>query len=163
MNRLFLSLAAAAVFGGLALAATPASAQYGARQYYGQWQSHQSGYAYRCYYYKPQQEYNGYHHHYVIQHPSYPDYQYYYNPYKKQYWGRCPINYGDKPVYSMLAEKDRGPDLAKIPQAAFPPPGPVPPIPESTDGAKLDLPPDDLPDLSQLPGAAAALAAPRTP
>jgi hypothetical protein len=76
---------------------------------------------------------------------------YFYNPYKKHYWGRCPVDHGGKPVYSMLAEKDRKGDLEEIPESAFPPPGNVPPLPESTDGAGMELPPDDLPSSESLP------------
>ena len=38
-----------------------------------------------------------------------------------------------------------------IEEDAFPEPGDLPPIPESTDGAKLDLPPDDIPGVALLP------------
>ena len=53
--------------------------------------------------------------------------------------------------YSLLAAKDRSGDINKIPESAFPKAGPMPPIPESTDGATLDLPPDDLPTADALP------------
>jgi hypothetical protein len=117
------------------------------RQFYGGWQKHKQGFAYRSYYYKPSPNYAGFKHHHVIQHPKHPKHLYFYNPYKKQFWGRCPSDAAGKPQYSLLAEKDRGSDLTKIPESAFPPYGDLPPIPESTDGEKLDLPPDDLPDL----------------
>ena len=48
---------------------------------------------------------------------------------------------------------DRNGDINKIPESAFPKAGPMPPIPESTDGATLDLPPDDLPAADALPDA----------
>ena len=155
MNRLSLALLPLALLAA-SFCAAPAQAQHGHRQYYGGWQSHPSGYAYRAYYYKPSNNYGGYRHHYVIHHPKKPQHHYFYSPYTKKYWGRCPAKYGDKPVYSLLAEKDRAGDLDKIPEAAFPPPAAVPAIPDSTDGATLDLPPDDLPDFSALPGGAAA-------
>ena len=130
---------------------TPARADhYSARQYYGGWHSYHN-YYYRSYYYKPYSDYYGYKHHYAIYTPKYPKYVYFYNPYKKQYWGRCPVDHGGKPVYSMLAEKDRKGDLEEIPESAFPAPGPVPPMPESTDGATMELPPDDLPAGENLP------------
>ena len=152
MNRMTLALSALAVLAAGSLAAQPASAPgHGARQYYGDWHKSTSGYAYRAYYYKPTPQYGGYHHHYVIHHPDYPEHNYYYSPYTKKYWGRCPARYGDQPVYSLLAEKDRHGNLAQIPESAFPKPGPVPAIPESKDGVRLDLPPDDLPP-GELPG-----------
>ena len=153
MNKWILALTVATLTVG-SFAATPAHAQqYGTRQYYGDWKKHSTGYAYRTYYYKPSKDYGAYKHHYVIHHPKKPDYHYYYNPYTKKYWGRCPSTYGDKPVYSMLAEKDRKADLEQIPESAFPKPSAPPGIPESNDGATLDLPPDDLPDVSGLPAA----------
>ncbi len=156
MNRMIVALSAAALLSLLSWSAEPAQAQgYGARQYYGDWHAHSAGYAYRSYYYKPAPNYGGYKHHYVMHFPQYPEYNYYYNPYKKQYWGRCPVHYGQQPVYSMLAEKDRNADIKQIPETAFPKPGPLPAIPEAADGAKLDLPPDDLPDLTALPAAGA--------
>jgi hypothetical protein len=117
-----------------------------ARQYYSGWQtSPKSGYSYRTYYHKPSNDYSGYRHHYVIQKPNDPDHCYFYNPYKKSYWGRCPMNTQGKPLYSLLAEKDRKANLEDIPESAFPPLGALPPIPDSRDGVLLDLPPDDLP------------------
>lgn len=134
------------------LSASRAWADHGSsRQFYGGWQKHSSGFAHRPYYFKPSPTYSGFKHHHVILHPKHPNHLYFYNPQKKQFWGRCPVNAGGKEAYSLLAEKDRSGDLAKIPEKAFPKPGEMPPIPESTDGEKLDLPPDDLPDLSDLP------------
>ena len=137
-------IAAASVLG---LLATPATAnQYTPRQYYGTWHKHASyGYHYRYYYYKPSADYAGYKHHYVIYHPSRPKYYYYYNPYTKTYWGRCPVKTDGKGEYSMLAEKDRKGKLEDIAEEAFPKPGKLPKIPEATDDATLDLPPDELP------------------
>jgi hypothetical protein len=114
------------------------------RQYYSGWSKH-NAYHYRTYYYKPSPTYYGYKHHYVVHFPTRPTHYYFYNPYKKTYWGRCPVNHGGQPVYSMLAEKDRKGSVSEIPESAFPKPGNVPPIPESTDNEPLDLPPDDLP------------------
>ena len=39
--------------------------------------------------------------------------------------------------------------VADIPESAFPKPGPMPAIPEATDGATLELPPDDLPNAEE--------------
>jgi hypothetical protein len=125
---------------------------YYTRQYYSTWRKHpQRSYHYRYYYYKPSTTYVGYKHHYVIYYPSRPRYAYFYNPYRKVYWGRCPIQTGGKGEYSLLAEKDRKGTLEEIPEAAFPKPGPVPPVPESSDGVAMELPPDDLPADDALP------------
>jgi hypothetical protein len=146
-------LAAATIFSTLALPSAPATANpYTPRQYYGNWHKHSTyTYYYRNYYYKPSPTYDGYKHHYVIYYPSRPKYYYYYNPQSKQYWGRCPVDTKGKGVYSMLAEKDRKEKLEDIPEAAFPEPGKLPSIPEATDDATLDLPPDDLPGGEALP------------
>ncbi len=132
-------------------ASTPAEAQaYGPRQYYSSWNQHPSrSYHYRSYYYKPTATYSGYKHHYVVYHPSKPQYLYFYNPYKRQYWGRCPVGAQGEGKYSMLAEKDRKGSLSEIPESAFPAPSAVPAAPETEDKIPLDLPPDDLPDASQ--------------
>ncbi len=125
---------------------------YTVRQYYSTWRKHpQRSYHYRYYYYKPSLSYSGYRHHYAIYYPSRPRYVYFYNPYKKVYWGRCPVQTNGQPQYAMLAEKDRKANLEEIPEAAFPKPGPVPPIPEASDGVPMELPPDDLPSDETLP------------
>jgi hypothetical protein len=72
---------------------------------------------------------------------------YYYNPYKKTYWGRFPTQRSGEPVYSLLKPEHRIPTLEEILEAAFPERGKTPPIPDSDDGALLDLPPDDLLEL----------------
>jgi hypothetical protein len=128
------------------------AATYGTRQYYSSWKKHpQSSYHYRHYYYKPRPSYTGYRHHYVIYSPKRPKYYYYYNPYKKVYWGRCPVETAGEGQYSLLAEKDRRSNLNEIPESAFPPPAAMPAMPEATDGETLDLPPDDLPPDGGLP------------
>ena len=128
-----------------------AADQYAPRQFYGDWHSHHRGFSYRPYYYKPYPQFVGYKHHYTIHFQARPQHHYFYNPYKKLYWGRCPVATEGKPNYSLLPEKVRSGDINKIPESAFPEPGPMPPIPESTDGAMLDLPPDDLPTADALP------------
>jgi hypothetical protein len=130
-----------------ALLSSPVDAQnYVHRQYYSGWRKHNvHAYHYRFYYYKPTPTYSGYKHHYVIYFPTRPRHCYFYNPYKRGYWGRCPIDHGGQPMYSMLAEADRKQNVADIPEAAFPKPGPVPSIPEASDNLPLDLPPDDVP------------------
>src|SRR5205814_10485205 len=113
---------------------------------------HPEGFSYRTYYYKPTQDFIGYKHHYVINYNAHPQYEYFYNPYTKNFWGRCPAGEVGAESYSLLAEKDRSGNINHIPESAFPKPGPMPPVPESKDGAKLDLPPDDLPSSEALPG-----------
>jgi hypothetical protein len=127
-------------------------ADYTPRQYYGAWHRHPTRpYHYRHYYFKPTADYAGYRHHYAVFYPARPQHVYFYNPYKRVFWGRCPADAKGKPAYSLLAEKDRKDRIEDIPDAAFPKPGALPPIPESKDGGVMDLPPDDLPD-SALPG-----------
>ncbi len=122
---------------------------YEVRQYYSGWQKNtQANYYYRTYYYKPNTDYVGFKHQFVIYYPDKPEKLYFFNPYKKLFWGYCPSSYGgyhNDGYYSMLPEPERKANLADIPPSAFPKPTSVPNVPESTDGAKLDLPPDDLP------------------
>lgn len=133
---------------------TFAQHKFGNRQFYGGWHRHPThGYQYRHYYFKPTPTFNGYRHHYVIHYPSHPNHLYFYNPYKKLFWGRCPAARKDGiGKYSLLAESARKGSLKEIKESDFPEPGDVPPIPESTDGEPLDLPPDDLPGDANLPG-----------
>lgn len=148
-RRFVLAALVAASLVGAGPRSQPAGAAdgHGPRQYYSQWQKHPQGkYDYRSYYYKPTPTYSGYKHHYVVRTPKDPKHVYYYNPYKQKYWGRCPADHGGKPLYSRLEEKDQKGNLADIPEKAFPAPAALPPVPESTDGALLDLPPDDLPE-----------------
>ena len=119
---------------------------YTTRQYYSGWQRNtRVNYYYRQYYYKPSASYVGYRHQYVIYFPQRPKYYYFYNAYKKVYWGRCPVETAGEGLYSTLAEGDRRADIKDIPETAFPAPAALPAMPDSTDGEKLDLPPDDLP------------------
>lgn len=143
----------AMVLACVALPVSGADYGYSPRQYYGGWNKHpQHTYYYRSYYYKPYHNYGGYKHHYVVHYPSRPKYNYYYNPYRKAYWGRCPSSYGDEPTYSLLQEEHRRPQLNDIDESHFPPQGELPAIPESKDGFKIDLPPDDLPREALPPG-----------
>jgi hypothetical protein len=121
-----------------------AGEDYSPRQYYGAWEHHRS-YSYRSYYYKPTPTYAGYRHHYVVSYPYDHKHYYYYNPYKRTYWGRCDAYGEGQPYYSRLPEEYQRHSLAEIPESAFPAPGPLPSIPESQDGGRLDLPPDDGP------------------
>lgn len=152
---------------GLSGAATVRADGYSPRQYYGPWQYHSQGqYHYRPYYYKTTPSYVGYKHHYVVYRPQHDRRHYYfYNPYKRTYWGRCPSQYdGSSPQqYSLLPEDTRAGQLQQIPETAFPPPGAAPAIPESRDRAQLDLPPDDSPPPAGPPQGAPGIAPAATP
>ncbi len=129
----------------LSLAAPAARAVYDEyRQRYSTWSYYPTRtYYYRYYYYKPAPTYTTYSYHYCIYYTDQPRYVYYYNPSTQVYWGRYDLQ---EAGYSMLAEKDRNGDLKKIPQSAFPKPGEMPPIPDSSDGEKIAKPdPKDLP------------------
>jgi hypothetical protein len=118
----------------------------GYRQYYGGWSYYPARtYYYRYYYYKPYDSYEGYSYHYAIYYPSQPRYVYYYNPYSGYYWGRYDTQAKGDDKYSLLKPEDRKKNIDDIPEKAFPKPGPMPSIPESKDGAKIEPPPDDLP------------------
>jgi hypothetical protein len=144
------SLALAGVF---LLSATTASQayDYGPRQYYTGWSSTNYGYYYRTYYYKPYPTYTSYSYQYVIYYPSRPSYYYYYNPHRRAYWGRSPVQNDGKAVYSLLAEEHRKGTLNEIKEEHFPKPGPMPAVPESKDGAKIAVPPADPPTGAALP------------
>jgi hypothetical protein len=128
----------------LAASAVALGDDYSPRQYYGAWE-HRRSYSYRTYYYKPTSTYAGYRHHYVVSYPHDHQHYYYYNPYKRTFWGRCDAYGEGQPYYSRLPEEYQRAKLADIPENAFPAPGPLPPIPEAQDGSRLDLPPDDGP------------------
>ena len=128
----------------LAASATALGDEHSPRQYYGAWEHHRT-YSYRSYYYKPTPTYAGYRHHYVISYPSDHQHYYYYNPYKRTFWGRCDAYGEGQPYYSRLPEEFQRPTLAEIPESAFPTQGPLPSIPDAEDGSRLDLPPDDGP------------------
>ncbi len=128
----------------MALATGVEAARYYGRSYYGGWSYQpQRTYYYSSYYYKPTASYSGYNYHYCIYYPSRPRYVYYYNPVRRVYWGRYDL---EAKGYSQLAEKDQKAELNDIPESAFPAPGEMPSIPESTDGEKmLAIDPTTLP------------------
>jgi hypothetical protein len=126
-------------------AAASRAAAYGPRQYYTSWSPTNYGYYYRTYYYRPYPTYTTYSYHYVIYYPSQPSYYYYYNPYRRVYWGRSPVKNDGKAVYSLLSEEHRKGTLNEIKEENFPKPGPMPQVPESSDGTRMTLPPADLP------------------
>lgn len=130
-----------------ALTAAPREAFAGLyRQYYSQWTySNANQYYYRAYYYLPAPTVTVYSYHYVIYYPTRPDYCYYYNPHKQVFWGRASSDPAKNPGYSLLAPEDRKANLTDIPETAFGKLGEMPPIPDSNDGAKLQLAPSDVP------------------
>jgi len=118
------------------LSVAPQSAEAG---YYSSYSYYPSrGYYYSYYYYKPYPTYPSYHYHYAIYYPHQPRYVYYYNPYRKVYWGRYDL---EGKGYCLLSEEHRKATLKDIPESAFPPPGEMPAVPESTDGSKIEVPP----------------------
>ena len=136
----------------LTLAATPSPANYGPRQYYTSWSYTTYGYYYRTYYYKPYPSYSSYNYHYVVYYPNRP-YYYYYNPYRRVYWGRSPVQNNGEEVYSLLAEVHRKGTLNEIKEEHFPKPGPMPKVPEAKDDVRMEVPPGDLPTGERLPKA----------
>src|SRR6476620_1373264 len=69
------------------------------------------------------QSFGDFKHHYVIHYQSRPQHNYVYNPYNKQFWGRCPVAAEGKPSYSLLAAADRNGNINEIPESAFTKPG----------------------------------------
>lgn len=102
--------------------------------HYSRWH-HRGSYCYSYYYVTPVR----YHH--VVHFPSRPRYHYYYNPYRRVYWGRFDTQGEAGKQYSLLAPEDRRENLDDIPESAFPPPGPMPAEPEANDGTTLAIPP----------------------
>ncbi len=113
------------------------------RQYYDSWTYNEiNNYSYCRYYYRPTVSVTSYSYHYVVYYPSYPRYYYYYNPVRHVYWGRFEVDKDGKAKgYSLLAEKDRKEKLSDIPESAFPKPGKMPAVPDSTDAEKMQPPP----------------------
>lgn len=137
-------LLAATIVVGASSAAT--AAQY-FRQYYSRgWSYHPTRhYHYRRYYYKPYRSYSGYRHHYCVYYKARPRYVYYYNPYRRVYWGRYDLE--DK-GYSHLKKEDQSGNLDSIKESAFPKAGPMPSVPEVREGDNVTITPppvDDLP------------------
>lgn len=115
------------------------------RQYYSSfWTKSPAGKSYyRNYFFRPSEEADEYAFHRVIYYPKEPRYLYFYNPVMKTYWGRFDCVKGK---YSTLDPEDRRGRLEEIPEEAFPPPGPMPAIPGSTNGVRMQAPStDDLP------------------
>jgi hypothetical protein len=147
MKRAILGVCVAGLvgFAGAGVFEAPrAEAGYqGGRQYYGGWSYNEiNRYYYRQYYYKPVVTTVTYSYHYVVYYPAQPRYYYYYNPVKRYYWGRYDT---EAKGYSLLAEADRKEKLEDIKETAFPKPGAMPSIPDSTDKVAVDVPPNDAP------------------
>jgi hypothetical protein len=131
-NLLFAAVLIAAAGSGFA-----ATAQAG-YSYYSRWSYYPTyGYYYSYYYYKPYDAYAGYKYHYTIYYPK-TSYVYYYNPYRKVYWGRYDL---EAKGYSHLPEEAQKGSLKEIPESAFPKPGAMPAVPESNDGTTVPPPP----------------------
>src|SRR4051794_27044103 len=60
----------------LALSPAQAADHSGSRQSFGDWHGHSQGFSYRPYYYKPNPEFVGFNHHYVIHYQAQPQYNY---------------------------------------------------------------------------------------
>ncbi len=132
-------IAAAIVFTGFT--ANQAEAGY---QSYSQWSYYPAkSYYYSKYYYKPTPTYVGLKHQFCIYYPSQPRYIYFFNPYRKVYWGRYDV---ERKGYSLLEEKDQKNDLKDIPESAFPQPGKMPGVPETKGEEQMSEP-----DISKLP------------
>jgi hypothetical protein len=111
------------------------------RQYYSPWAlAPQFGYQYSVYRFQPDPG-GPYQEQYVIRDPRRPRYAYYYNPQQRVFWGRYDMDGGDNARYSVLPEKDRKATLEQVPEQAFPPPGPMPPVPQAGDNAPMLPPP----------------------
>ena len=112
-----------------------------ARQDDSAWNYDQTGIDYNCCYHSlPTQYATKYSDHYVIQYPPQPQYYDYDNPHRQVFWGRSSSDPQANPGYSLLAAKDRKGRLEEIPESAFGPLDELPAIPESNDGACLELP-----------------------
>ncbi len=122
------------IVGKTAAKATP-------RQAYSGW-CKEGGYYFSTYYHQPKPggEYKS---HRVIYYRPKGQYLFYYDPYTKKYWGRYDL---EAKAYSLLAPKDQGERLARIPESAFPKPGEMPQMPGAEDGVKVDRPPAELPE-----------------
>jgi hypothetical protein len=151
MKSLHILALAGAVALVAALGASPAQAGFG-RQYYGGWRSSGQGYYFSTYHYRPSAGASSYLNNYAIWYPSASRYVYYYNPYRKTYWGRFDVQ---TKGYSLLAEKDRAGRLKDIPEQAFPAEGALPQVPDAKDQLTLAEPPD-LPAGEKVNTAAAA-------
>lgn len=140
LNGLMLASVVTA-FGALSEMTNTAEASFFYRQRYSSWSYYpSSNYYYSSYYYKPYNTYSGYKYHYCVYYPSRPRYVYYYNPYRKVYWGRYDL---EEQGYSHLAEKDQKEKLDDIPESAFPKPGAMPQIPDSEDNVQVERPSKD--------------------
>lgn len=121
---------------------TPQTASADGRHYYSTWTyAPQRTYYVNYYYYKPIPTAPSYRYHHCYYYPSQPRYVYYYNPYKRQYWGRYDLQAEGENVYSELKPEDRKSTLNEIPEEAFPKPAKMPTIPETEDGLAMLTPP----------------------
>ncbi|MCA9114985.1 MAG: hypothetical protein KDA79_07850 [Planctomycetaceae bacterium] len=137
---LYVSLAAAMA----GMWAETAQAAY--RQYFTAWAYHeQRDYHYRTWYFKPTEQTSGYRHHYCLYFPTRPKYVYWYDPTAKQFWGRYELSGKEGARFSVLKPEDRATSIDAIAEDSFPAAGPMPALPDSTDG----VPVDPLPSLPE--------------
>jgi hypothetical protein len=91
-----------------------------------------------------------------VYHPARPRYVYYYTPFQGPYWGRYDLRTCG---YSLLAPEDRKALIGDIPEAAFPPPGRMPPPEEGID-EPMPPPPEVLGGAGNAPALPPASGAP---
>jgi hypothetical protein len=139
---------------GVALCFAFANSNEAEAGYYSQWRSYPSrNYHYTQYYYKPYPRYPTYRYHYCVYRTYQPRYVYYYNPYRRVYWGRLDTQAKEGSQYQLLAEKDRKGTLKEIPESAFPKGGKMPTITDEAIEGAQETDPIEVPDLEQLPKA----------
>jgi hypothetical protein len=132
---------------GVAVAQTPKAPDVPAvaqqpRQHYSKFWAKNKGYYFKRYFYKPAASSVTYRMHYLIYYASKPRYYFFFDPYKRLYWGRYDRQAGG---YSGLPAADQRSEVSQIKEAAFQPPAAMPPIPESKDSVPIAGPPTDLP------------------
>jgi hypothetical protein len=145
MNRTLTLLVLAFLLGA---AQTPARTE-DPRQSYSAWRKHaEKPYYYRWYYFKPSADDKEPQYHYGIYYPSRGKRVYFFNPSSRKFWGYYDM---EAKGYSLLPPEKRRERIDDIPAEAFPRPGKMPPLPDSTDGTTMLEPPDDLPRVTDLP------------
>jgi hypothetical protein len=143
---LLLALVCALGFTSLAPAMERPRQYYSTRMVY----DREGDYYRGAYYFKVKATDGNYKLHYVIRLKSEQHYLYFFNPVTKKFWGRYDAL---KQKYSVLAEEDRVSRLSDLSNARFPEPGPMPPIPGSTDGVAMEIPPGEFTPAPAMPPA----------
>jgi len=129
-----ISSAVLAIVALVGFASMPNQAEAGNRSHYSRPTFHKS-FHYRQYNYYSN-HHKSYRQHYAFYFNHSPKHVYFYNPHKKQWWGRYDLEVGG---YSLLKETDRKAELNDIPESAFPKPGKMPA--EEQGGETMDVPP----------------------